>query len=228
MLPATFDELNRLVGMERSLPFGQYFGEMRISDDQKRKRIDLAERLEGEFLYILSLLFYTYPQINPSVVDELRERYTNVLYDIGILDPTEVNMGLDAFGIEHEAQQRLTTMVNDFAMMTVETTMRHREDPYYYSEDRAKYLAEDQSNFIYDTKDHYDAMANGMAFKTWETVGDNRVRETHMEVEGITIPVDEPFYVGGYEMMYPHDVSLGAGAEEVCGCRCSMSYSYGE
>jgi uncharacterized protein with gpF-like domain len=60
--------------------------------------------------------------------------------------------------------------------------------------------------------------------KTWCTVGDNRVRETHEEVDGETIPIEEPFVVGGVEMMMPRDPEVDA-PEETDGCRCWLEYS---
>jgi HK97 family phage portal protein len=52
-----------------------------------------------------------------------------------------------------------------------------------------------------------------------------RTRHTHM-VAGSKppIPLDEAFVVGGQRLMHPGDGSLGAGAKEVCNCRCAMTY----
>lgn len=205
--------------MNRSMPFDQYFGEMKLTDAQKRQRIALAERLEDEYLYILSLLFYTYPTADIALVDELKERYIQVLRDIGIIERTEFDP------IIQEYEQRIRNRAEEYAIMAIATTLRHSEDPYYYSADRARLLGEDQSNAIYDISDFGDAISDGMAYKTWETVGDNHVRDSHVEVEGMTIPLDEPFVLQGGLMMYPHDDSLGVEDSELVGCRCSLSYS---
>ena len=53
---------------------------------------------------------------------------------------------------------------------------------------------------------------------------DDKTREDHVDVNGAVVPIDEPFIVGGYEMMYPGDESLGAGPEEIINCRCSVEY----
>lgn len=60
-------------------------------------------------------------------------------------------------------------------------------------------------------------------FKTWLATDDGRTREDHADASGQTIPVSDPFDVGGFPMMYPGD--QGAPAEEVCNCRCTMTYS---
>lgn len=206
----SFDELNRMVGMKRSMPFASYFGPMKISKEQKRERQRLAEALEEEFLYMMSYMFYAYPVINEQMVEDLRDGYIRQLEELGI-----------------------AVMVNDiyfrqaekFAIDCIDTTQRHKDNPYYYSADRARLCAEDQSNFIYDAKDYNDALANGFGFKTWNTVGDNRVRNSHEEVEGSTIPIEEPFVLQGGLMMAPHDSSLGVSEDELIMCRCSLSYS---
>lgn len=59
----------------------------------------------------------------------------------------------------------------------------------------------------------------------WVSERDKRVRKTHDLADGQTIPIDEPFEVGDYQMMYPCDDSLGAGAEEIVNCRCHEEFS---
>ena len=49
-----------------------------------------------------------------------------------------------------------------------------------------------------------------------------RVRDEHWEADGQEVPNDEPFTVGGEEMMYPGDISLGASAWNVVNCRCTI------
>lgn len=57
--------------------------------------------------------------------------------------------------------------------------------------------------------------------KTWEDAGDSRVRHSHEELDGTTVAFNRPFVSTlGNRMMYPGDVSLGAGAEDIVNCRC--------
>ena len=53
----SFDELNTLIPNKRSMSFEQFFGEMELSDEEIQKRIELAEKLEDGFLFVLALLF---------------------------------------------------------------------------------------------------------------------------------------------------------------------------
>jgi len=58
-------------------------------------------------------------------------------------------------------------------------------------------------------------------FKTWVSMGDDRVRPAHLDADGQVRPVEEPFIVDGEELMEPGDTSLGASLENVINCRCS-------
>lgn len=58
--------------------------------------------------------------------------------------------------------------------------------------------------------------------KEWCCAGGKRSRSSHKKADGQRRKIDEPFIVGGYELMHPGDNSLGAGPEEVCNCRCTM------
>jgi hypothetical protein len=66
------------------------------------------------------------------------------------------------------------------------------------------------------------------AAKTWRSVGDNRVRQDHLDADGQTVPVSEPFIVGGESLMYPGDSSLGASAAQIVNCRCGVEYDTAE
>jgi len=60
--------------------------------------------------------------------------------------------------------------------------------------------------------------------KTWITARDGRVRDgpdaDHVAMDGVTVPLDEPFVVDGFEMMFPRDDSRGAPRREILNCRC--------
>lgn len=60
--------------------------------------------------------------------------------------------------------------------------------------------------------------------KRWVATLDSRTRDTHQELDGQEVPVDEPFVVDGMEIMYPGDPS--AEPELVYNCRCSMIEVY--
>jgi len=61
--------------------------------------------------------------------------------------------------------------------------------------------------------------------KKWRTAGDLRVRHTHQRMNGDVVKFNDPFVSpSGARLQYPMDRSLGAGADEIVGCRCDCDY----
>jgi len=57
--------------------------------------------------------------------------------------------------------------------------------------------------------------------REWDSAGDARTRETHKEMDGQKVGMNQPFKTpDGYSLMYPGDVSMGAPASETINCRC--------
>lgn len=61
--------------------------------------------------------------------------------------------------------------------------------------------------------------------KTWIAILDDRTRPEHAEADGQEVDIDEPFIVGGEELMEPRDDSLGASDWNIFGCRCEVIYN---
>ena len=205
----TWDELNELVGYRKSEPHNKYFKPMQISAVQKRKRIRLAEQIDDIFIALLSEYFYA-DQLNTVVKSDIYER-TRLEY----LGAIEKNVLPDEYIINHAT----TTITN-----TIEVLLRHREDPYFYSKDRARAIAQNEANSIFNYTEYEDAIKN-KHFKTWNTIMDGRERDSHAEVNGITIPINEPFQLRGGYLQYPRDDSLDVSDDEIAGCRCSLTFS---
>ncbi len=72
---------------------------------------------------------------------------------------------------------------------------------------------------------HEAAKASDLSLnKVWLATDDSHTRPDHREADGQTVGVDEPFKVGGSQLMYPGDISLGASADEIIRCRCTQYY----
>lgn len=57
--------------------------------------------------------------------------------------------------------------------------------------------------------------------KKWSATTDKRTRDSHAEMNGDEVNINEPFRSPtGALLMHPGDTSLGAGAEDVVNCRC--------
>ena len=73
---------------------------------------------------------------------------------------------------------------------------------------------------------HEAAKQSGLVLqKVWLATGDHRTRPDHAEADGQQVGMEEPFDVGGEQLLYPGDTSLGASAREVCNCRCTQYYA---
>jgi HK97 family phage portal protein len=68
--------------------------------------------------------------------------------------------------------------------------------------------------------------SNVVDLKTWISSGDDRVRESHANADGQSVPIDQTFTVGSSELEFPGDPN-GDGLETIQ-CRCAVAYSKGE
>lgn len=205
----SFDELNDLVANKRSMSFEQFFGEMELSDEEIQQRIELAEKLEDGFLFVLALLF-TMQQYNEVNWERARQEYENRY--------------LSALAGYVTITPYIRQYVRDMSYDIMDSTKKHQSEYYYYSPDRGKFMAECESNTTRSYQCNEDAIAQGKTMKRWLTMGDKRVRATHKEVGGTSKPIGEPFYVGGSLMMFPRDTQYSPPNSLVCGCRCSIEY----
>lgn len=88
---------------------------------------------------------------------------------------------------------------------------------------QADMLARTDLNSLANGASHAAAQLSGVGFKTWLSAGDEKVRETHQEADGQTVPLNATFTVGGEEAMFPGDSSLSDA--EAANCRCTCIYS---
>ena len=223
--PQGFDKLNIL--KKHSIPYPEYFADMELTPKQKKER--------EKFCYILEdLLIIYFEMIKTS-------------RDIGILNEYTIKQELmynlyeavDDKGFFEDAEE-LDRYVADFVDASYKTTTSNLdehpndmdytgEQQYWISEDRAKFIAEDQSNTLFNSKDYVEALKANKKQKIWKSFGDERVRHTHEEVDVTMIDIDDYFEVGAAKMLYPKDVTsaLSTGAEhpeEVINCRCQCIY----
>ena len=86
-----------------------------------------------------------------------------------------------------------------------------------------KNLVESEFHRVYTTAQLNGAEELGAKSKTWVTVGDDKVRETHAYLEGQTIPIDELFYtIDGDSALSPGDFYL---AGNNANCRCILDFT---
>ena len=214
-----FDELNVLSAEknQRSMPIDRYFDEMVLTDQQKRDRKDFARELQ-------ELLFVTMSMIYLLVVDGV---------SAVTLDTVKANLTNDIDRLVRKftyPDGYMVYMIGEYVTEFVDVTVRHStsEDPedlaYWYSQDRARFNAENEANDVFNYDEYRQAIFDGKTKKEWISMRDAHVRKTHAEVDGEIIPIEDTFLVGESLMRFPMDGSLGASDSEICGCRCSIRY----
>lgn len=80
-----------------------------------------------------------------------------------------------------------------------------------------------ETHRVYNTALYKTASVLGYTHKTWETMLDDKVRDTHDYLEGVTLPIDAEFYTfNGNHAYFPGQFGI---AEEDVNCRCVCTYS---
>lgn len=119
----------------------------------------------------------------------------------------------------------------DEVMKTVDAevagkTWKERVEDYFAnggSVDDIVRVAETETHRIANTAAITTAKQAGARFKTWLTMLDDRVRETHDYLEGETVPIDEDFYT--YDGDHASAPGLFELAENNVNCRCELLFS---
>jgi hypothetical protein len=105
-------------------------------------------------------------------------------------------------------------------------TWRERVREYFSNggsaEDIAR-IADTESHRIANTAAFDTAKKAGAKNKTWVTMLDDRVRETHDYLEGMTVGIDEDFYT--YDGGHASAPGLFELAENNVNCRCELLFS---
>ena len=216
----SFDEINRLAwnGNVRSIDISQYINEMDgLTESQREDRIAFAHQLENQLYAALSFLFLATQYDLPNRVETTTRMVENAF--------------LTAIGIFTVADTFLTEYASRFAEEFVDATIRNQgnvfteDNPknvrgaYYFSEDRARYNAENEANTVFNYEEFRDAKRSGLKYKQWLTMHDERVRRTHAMIDGTVIPIDDYFSVGEAQLLYPK-MPGSEHPEEVINCRC--------
>lgn len=86
------------------------------------------------------------------------------------------------------------------------------------SDQRAQRIALTETGAAYGAGRDTAMRSAGIEYKQWLTSGNGNVRPAHLDAEGQTVPIDEPFNVGGEDLMHPGE--SGGSAENVINCHC--------
>lgn len=217
MSVSSYDELNIRPNNRRSEPYKEYFSKMSISDKEKQERIAFSEQMEEVVLYILALIETTIES------GETNQEYIQTQFYDKYLDVIALYMLIDTYIKQYALD--VTKQIIDATFERFSSEDKSITDDYYLSNDRAMFISECEANSILNYRQYSKAVKAGKTKKKWIDVGDKRERKTHLEVGGTILPINEPFSVGDSLLQFPKDTSLGASADEIVNCRCSIQYS---
>ena len=217
MSVSSYDELNIRPNNRRSEPYKEYFSKMSISDKEKQERIAFSQKMEKVVLYILALIETTIES------GETKREYIQTQFYDKYLDVIASYMLIDTYIKQYSTD--ITKQIIDITFERLSSEDKSITDDYYLSNDRAMFISECEANSILNYRQYSKAVKSGKTKKKWIDVGDKRERKTHLEVGGTTLPIGEPFSVGDSLLQFPKDTSLGASADEIVNCRCSIQYS---
>lgn len=212
----------------------QYFDEMNILKDDKLRRINTAKEFinalvdffTAQFMNLLSGIFL-YEKSSSDYENELMDLYFAMMpeyqYD------TEVGEKAYRFAkYIQEATERAVANANGndkYKISRMIGGMMNEEDvpksvKRMFSDVRATEIALNETNWIYNWINHQNLVDKKQNTHTWVSMRDERVRVSHWEADGQTVPINEPFIINGYKMMFPLDDSMGAPIDEIINCRC--------
>lgn len=204
----------------------QYFDEMNLIQSEKDVRVEMCNTLSGA--------------IKEAIDDENSENWEKVMRDILIA-------WLLLFGYitakQGKAIQDLTdsghlffdtnskdwyekTVANSILFDTENTLKRTIADiekgtSKKNSKSRADVIARDATNKYSNIYNRKVAKDNGATRHKWISMRDKVTRSSHRDADGQIQPIDIPYNVNGYYMMFPMDDTYGAPADEICNCRCT-------
>lgn len=203
-----FDELGK---SQSILSIDKYFGEIEeLTKKDREKRKKFAYEMEDILLFIfaLYLTMKDYNYIKEEYIKaQLQSKYIELIRKYGI----DIDFDVSEY-------------ISQFSQGTIDTTLRNGDAPYFTSDDRAVLIAENESQNTFNRQDYISAIKAGKTKKQWIDIMDKKERETHREVGGTVISIEDYFIVGDSLLLYPHDYSMNPEAKEVINCRCSIKY----
>lgn len=107
---------------------------------------------------------------------------------------------------------------------TAGETWQSRIENYYATNDFGMFgtLLDTESKRVFNESAYETAKQNGATSKTWQTMEDFKVRDTHTFLQGVSLPIEEKFYTtDGDSALQPFGFSK---ATNNVNCRCYLEF----
>ena len=223
-------------------PIVEYFNPMNLTPSEKKQRIATAKRFKKKVHdWLLSVYNdlrtgrYLHEKLDGDYIDDLIAMYIALMESVDKTSMYDTEVNAKAMRFAEQITQTNRNIINepdDVAFtnaVMLGTGIKEELIPTYVRDElsggewenyREVLIATNETNWIYNYLTHKKKVESGQLTHTWESMKDERVRGSHATADGQTVPINEPFTVGGYKLMYPCDDSLGAPPSETIGCRC--------
>jgi len=137
----------------------------------------------------------------PQTLIQINETSQRIIRNIVLAG---LNEGLGALQIATNIQESISLIFRNRAKLIARTEM-------VIATNNAAMQSAATSDFMYEKK--------------WIPATDTRTRPDHAEMRAKPwIPFNQNFIVGGNDMGQPGDGSQGAGADQICNCRCKVVF----
>ena len=194
-----------------------FFGEMEIPVDEKKRRIAFAKAFER----VLRRYFDTIQSILKFSSDVEAAVVPLAMAAAALEQQYRMLVSEYYPSVSDEAEGWVNTHTRQFSVWVTQTRLNSGEPA---ATGDILTTVRTEINSVGNLALLLAASSEGKRRKRWKTFGDSKVRPSHANAGGQTVPIDKPFTVGGYRMMFPGDSSLGAPASEIVNCRCSVEY----
>ena len=211
-------EIKRVLRLAENLPISNWEELPDLLDEKYLKK-----------LYIDLYLNIGKPIAESSVSNFLNQKST-FFWEDTIRGWLEKNMGTKIVIIEESLKEWLREeirgvmgdLTGSIDMMTRELYNRVSEKWASVADWQVRRIIQTETLTASSVAGYESVKSLGIPFnKIWVNSGLSNSRETHAEADGQIVDENEPFIVGGEQMMYPRDGSLGAGAGNIINCACS-------
>ena len=181
--------------------------QMSLWDDENRDWMEQVAKIAGEATLAELDTDTEFNETDEKLLEWLRDRSER---DVELIQGTT----------DRGVIMRLWDVVIE-GKYTIQKAVDALQDDYTFSDTRAETIARTEIISAARTGQFQGDEQSGMVIgKTWNSVHQSNTRDAHAAADGQTVRFEDPFTVGGEELMFPGDTSLGASADNVIQCRC--------
>lgn len=157
--------------------------------------------------------------LEPSEIEDIEEEIFEMLVVCYLLGVDQAN---DDLGADYKADSDLMREAVYRRMDGMD--FRERIAQYGNSVDTESMVRvlETEAHHAYNSGAIDAAKASGSTKKTWHTMEDEKVRDPHWPLGGVTVGIDEEFYTEGASAQYPGAFGV---PELDINCRCYLTFS---